>query len=88
MSDDSNTDTNTDPDAGMKRIVKSTVTDTLLAAMERADDMEDVLVIYYAKPGCKGSYLCTEGMKASETLWLVEQFKLFLLGVAKKPGQE
>jgi hypothetical protein len=69
----------------MKRIVRSTATDTLLAAMEKADEMEDVLVIYYAKDGFKGHCFNSEGMKSSEALWLIEQYKAWLLGMARRP---
>lgn len=72
-------------DPGMKRIVRSTATDTLLAAMEKADEMEDVLVIYYAKDGFKGHCFNSEGMKSSEALWLIEQFKAWLIGLARRP---
>lgn len=69
---------------GMERIKCSDVTDTLLKAMEHADDMEDVLVLYYAKKGRKGCYLGSEGMKASDMLWVIEQFKAWLLGLAHR----
>ena len=69
----------------MERIVCNNASDMLIKALERADDMEDALVIYYAKEGCKGNYFCTEGMKAHDTLWLIEQFKAWLLGLAKRP---
>jgi hypothetical protein len=68
----------------MDRLKCSTVTDTLMQAMERAEDMEDVVIIYYAKDGCKGSMFCSEGMKSSDTLWLLEQFKAWLLGLARR----
>lgn len=74
-----------DPSPSMKRIQCSTVTDTLLAAMEKADEMEDVLVIYYAKDGFKGHCFNSEGMKSSEALWLIEQYKAWLMGLAKRP---
>ena len=69
----------------MKRIVCSTATDTLMSALEHAEDMEDVLVIYYAKEGRKGNCFTSEGMKSSDALWLVEQFKAWIMGLAKRP---
>jgi hypothetical protein len=72
----------------MKRVTCSTVTDTLMKAVEHAEDMEDVLVIYYARDGAKGSFFCNDGMKANDMLWLVERFKLWLLGVQLRPKGE
>jgi len=72
----------------MKRIKCTTVTDTLAQAMERADDMEDVLVIFYAKAPAKGCFFVSDGMKASDSLWLIEQFKAWLLGLARRPKEE
>jgi hypothetical protein len=68
----------------MERIKCTTVTNTLMAAMERAEEMEDVMVIYYAKDGCRGSMFVSEDMKASDALWLIEQFKAWLLGLARR----
>lgn len=68
----------------MERIQCTTVTETMMAAMEHAEDMEDVLVIYYAKDGCKGSCFLSENMKSSDALWLIEQFKAWLLGLEKR----
>lgn len=72
----------------MKRVTCSTVTDTLMKAVEHADDMEDVLVIYYAKDGCKGSFFCNEGMKTHDMLWLLRKFELWLLGVQLRPKDD
>lgn len=72
----------------MDRIACNNASDTLIKALEHADEMEDVLVIYYAKENCKGHYFCSEGMKASDTLWLVEQFKLWVMGVTKRPSND
>jgi len=69
----------------MKRLQFSNVTDTLLAAVEKADEMEDVLVLYYAKDGRKGHCFISEGMKASEALWLIKQYEAWLLGLARRP---
>lgn len=55
-----------------------------MQAMEHADEMDDVLVIYYAKDGCKGNSFVSEGMKSSDCLWLLEQYKSWLLGLAKR----
>ena len=68
----------------MERIKCTTVTETLMTAMEHADEMEDVLVVYYAKENCKGSCFVSDGMKATDCLWLVEQFKAWLLGLARR----
>ena len=68
----------------MERIKCTTVTETLMAAMEHAEEMEDVMIIYYAKESCKGSAFTSEGMKAHDALWLLEQFKAWLLGLAKR----
>jgi len=72
----------------MRRVTCSTVTDTLMKAVEHADDMEDVLVVYYAKEGAKGSMFCNEGMKTSDMLWLIEKLKLWLLGVQLRPSDD
>lgn len=71
----------------MDRIVSNNASEALIKALEHADEMEDVLVIYYAKEGCKGAYYCSEGMKAHDTLWLIENFKCWLLGIIKKPNE-
>lgn len=88
MSDNANRDSI--PDAGipaMRRVTCSTVTDTLMKAVEYADDMEDVLVIYYAKEGAKGSFFCNQGMKSADMLWLLKKFELWLLGVQLRPSE-
>lgn len=73
----------------MKRIESSSSSEALINALEHADEMEDVLVLYYTKPEATGgSYFCSSGMKASDALWLLEQFKLYLLGVAKREPKE
>lgn len=69
----------------MERIPCTDVTDTLLKAMEYAESMEDVIVVYYAKEGCKGNCFTSAGIKSSDALWLIEQFKAWLLGLEKRP---
>ena len=69
----------------MNRIKCSSVTDTLITAMEKADEMDGVLVLYFAKEGGKGSYFCDEGTRAHDLLWLIEQFKAYLLGLVHRP---
>jgi len=72
----------------MKRLQFSTATDTLIAALDHADEMEDILVLYYAKDGCKGHCFNSEGMKASEALWLIKQYEAWLLGLARRPDKD
>lgn len=71
-------------DESSRRIQCSTVTETLMMAMENADEMEDVIVIYYAKDGCRGNCFSSENMKASDALWLIEQYKAWLLGLERR----
>jgi len=68
----------------MERIKCTTVTDTLMKAMEHAEEMEDVMILYYAKEDCTGSMFTSESMKSHDALWLIEQFKAWLLGLAKR----
>lgn len=67
-------------DESMKRITCSNASETLMKALEHVDDMDDVVVLYYAKDGCKGSFFASEGLKEDSLLWLIEKFKKWLLG--------
>jgi hypothetical protein len=68
----------------MERIKCTNATDALVQAMEHADEMDDVLIIYYAKEGERGHCFHSEGLKSSDALWLLEQYKAWLLGLAKR----
>lgn len=71
----------------MERIQCTSVTDTLMRAMEKADSMDGVLVLYYRKDGDDteiGCSLGSDNMKADSVLWLLEQYKIWLLGVARR----
>jgi hypothetical protein len=74
----------------MERIRCTTVTDTLLKAMEKADKMDGVLVLYYKKSDSAGSdyevgcSLGSDDMRADAILWLLEQYKAWVLGLARR----
>lgn len=52
--------------------------DALRKAMDKADDMESVLIIYEGKPGSPtGSF--NNNLSVSQSLWLVELFRHWLL---------
>lgn len=65
---------------------KQSVTDALIEAMEHVEEMDGVLVIYYAQRGFKGHSFVSKDMKASDCLWLIEQYKAWLLGLEKRDG--
>ncbi|HXN71513.1 MAG TPA: hypothetical protein VN861_03055 [Candidatus Acidoferrales bacterium] len=78
-------DTPTNPN--MDRIKCTSVTDTLMKAMERADSMDGVLVLFYKRSDTDQEIGCSfssDDMRADSTLWLLEQYKAWLLGLARR----
>lgn len=69
----------------LTRIQKTTVTDTLLQAIEEADDIEAVAVLYYRKDRQHAALITSQNMKNTELNWLLDRAKLWLLGAV---GQE
>jgi hypothetical protein len=69
-----------------ERIKCSTVTDALIAATERADEMEHCIVLWTGKPGNKVStgFFTDHDLTVETTLWMLESFKIWLLTVDKE----
>jgi hypothetical protein len=61
-----------------------TVTDALMRAMEKADEMQAVVVFYYAKDIEQSGVVVSQTMNPPDILWLLEQIKAWLLGLAKR----
>lgn len=70
----------------MKRIVKSCVTDALVEAMERASDMESVIILYQNKPDVpKGIGMITDdGLTVASANFLVDTFKAWMMNSVLK----
>jgi hypothetical protein len=64
-----------------ERIKLSTVTDALLAAMERAEQMEHVLILWCPKGevSAAGGFMTDGEQTVAETVWMIERFKQWLL---------
>jgi hypothetical protein len=64
----------------VKRIVKNNVTEALMDAMEKADDMESVIILYHNKPETpKGIGMITnDDCSVSRANFLVDAFKAWL----------
>jgi len=64
----------------------TSVTDTLMRAMEHADRMRTVVVVYdttdeYEKEhGCSGGVIVQNDTKVSSINWMIDQTKRWLLG--------
>jgi hypothetical protein len=64
-----------------KRLASKSVTETLARAMECADDMDLVVVIYQTKEGCKspGGVFIQEDTTFSSINWMLDQAKRWIL---------
>jgi hypothetical protein len=66
----------------MKRLTSSTVTEALMAAMEEADRMENVIILYDTKrddegPDTSGMFV-NEGLDTKTVNYMVDCFKAWL----------
>lgn len=61
-----------------KPIKLGTVTDALIAATERADEMQHVLVIYEGKGDDPGGIVCDEGLDVKTANYVCDQLKAWL----------
>jgi hypothetical protein len=64
----------------MKRLTCSTVTDALMAAMEEADRMENVIILYDCKPdqeNVSGMFV-NEGLDTKTVNYMIDCFKAWL----------
>lgn len=66
----------------VKRIQATSVTDAIASAMEKAEDMESVIILYQNKPHCEVSFgfITDPDTSVATTNWLVDTFKAWLLG--------
>lgn len=66
----------------MKRIAKSTVTDAIMEAMEMADEMESIIILYQNKPEAKvcNGFITSEDTKMETANFLVDQYKAMIFG--------
>lgn len=65
----------------MRRIICSTVTETLMNALEHADEIDNLVIICWNKEGQvkTGQAFSDDGMTTAQCLMLVEQFKFWLM---------
>jgi hypothetical protein len=70
----------------MKRITKNNVTDALVEAMEKAGDMESVIILYHNKPELpKGFGMITnDDCSVARANFLVDAFKAWLMNSVLK----
>lgn len=70
----------------MKRIVKDNVTDALMDAMEKANEMESVIILYHNKPeAAKGIGMITnDDCSVARANFLVDAFKAWLMNCVLK----
>lgn len=65
----------------MKAIECKTVVDTIAAAMEKAYDADQVLIIARCPRGDEGveiKYFCNDAMTLGDINWLLDQYKYWL----------
>ena len=62
----------------MKRIISNSVTEALVESVERADEMEHVLIIATNKT-TGGSYECDSSLTLAEAIYMLEKLKTHLL---------
>lgn len=65
----------------MKRITKNTVTDALLEAMEHADQMESIAILYHNKPSDSKAFgmITDDGCTVERMNFLVDVFKAWMI---------
>lgn len=70
----------------MKRIIKSNVTEALVDAMEKASEMESVIILYQNKPdAAKGTGMITDdGLTVASANFLVDTFKAWMINSVLK----
>ena len=70
----------------MERIQASDKTESLVRAMEIADECDFMLVLYQGKEGSSldSGFISVGSPKLMELLWFIERFKLWLLGPLRK----
>jgi hypothetical protein len=64
----------------MKRINKNSVTDSLMEALENAESMEHVVILYQNKPDSETStgFIITKDTEISTANYLLDTFKAWL----------
>jgi len=62
----------------LKRVKCGNVTDALIAATERADEMEHVLIIYEGKGEDPGGLVCDDSLDVKTANYVVDQLKAYL----------
>ena len=58
-----------------KRVKSGTVTDALIAATERAEEMDHVLIVYEGKGDSPGGLVCDEGLDVKTANYIISQFQ-------------
>lgn len=66
----------------MHRIKANSITEAIAEAMEKADDMENVVILYQNKPGVEINFgfITDPNSTVATTNWMVDMFKHWLLG--------
>jgi len=74
----------------MKRINKSSVTDSLLEALENAENMEHVIILYQNKKDQESpmGFITTEDTEVATANYLVDSFKSWLFTCHIQAKQE
>lgn len=64
----------------MKRINKNSVTDALMEALENAESMEHVVILYQNKPDCEtaNGFITTKETEIATANYLVDTFKAWM----------
>lgn len=74
----------------MKRIEKNSVTDVLMDAMENAESMEHVIVLYQTKKDCDSpiGFYTTADTEVAMANYLVDSFKAWMFTCHLKPRDD
>jgi hypothetical protein len=67
----------------MKRIIVNDKTEILTQALEMVDDCDTIVVLYQESNGHQGFIHCGETTQA-DLNWMIDRFKLWLLGPLRK----
>lgn len=74
----------------MKRIIANSITEAIAEAMEKADDMECIIILYQNKPGCEinHGFITDPDSSVATANWLVDSFKAWALGCFSRKEED
>lgn len=72
--------------SAMKRIQCNDITSTLVTAMEEVEEFDHIIILYEKKNGNTGFFHAGEATNANLN-WMVDRFKLWLLGALRNESE-